>query len=125
MKTFPLTIHLATKQDRDYVERLVGESMRNYHAQPVKYSIKLEGVQASIVLAALAKATKIERKTNTARCSRFWINQPSTLQPCHDMHGLNVIAENGDSEFVDVYFLDGETWSARIQRSALSKGWKI
>jgi len=56
--------------------------------------------------------------------ARYWINQPSTLQPCHDMHGQKVLAPEvlkGDS--VTVYFLDynSPTISAIVPVSVLSK----
>jgi hypothetical protein len=57
--------------------------------------------------------------------ARYWINQPSTLQPCHYMHGRNVLAlENPPYEFVTVYFVEGPTISARIPKLALSPGWR-
>ena len=57
--------------------------------------------------------------------NRFWINQPSTLQPDHKLHGALVLAapsgEKGD--YCDIYFTSGETESQRIAKLSLSKGW--
>lgn len=59
---------------------------------------------------------------------RYWINQPSTLQPCHSMHGQNVLSDlkpvfDGATN-VTVYFAQGEIISAVIPKLALSEGWK-
>lgn len=55
---------------------------------------------------------------------RYWINQPSTLQPMHSMNGLRVIApKHLDDDYVTVYFIDGPVISALIGSSALSPGW--
>ncbi len=55
---------------------------------------------------------------------RHWINAPSTLQPVHHMHGKNVIAEKTDDKMVTVYFVDGDTISARIPAIFLADGWR-
>lgn len=55
---------------------------------------------------------------------RMWINQPSTLQPDHDLHGLDVLAEEeGEGEFVTVYFLAGRATSWTVRKQSLSPGW--
>ena len=55
---------------------------------------------------------------------RYWINQPSKLQPCCGLHGYNVLADvDVPDEIIDVYFITGTTTSARIPKSVLSKGW--
>lgn len=56
---------------------------------------------------------------------RYWINQPSTAQPAHSMHGRLVLAaplSPGDIT-VTVYFVEGDVHSAYIPASALSPGW--
>jgi len=60
---------------------------------------------------------------------RYWINQPSTLQPHHNMHGENVLCDMDDPAYegrpvIQVWFLHGAVWSADIMRNALSEGWK-
>jgi hypothetical protein len=64
---------------------------------------------------------------------RMWINQPSTLQPFHKLHGQRVLAEYETSEDKDlhnttviVYFTDPEldVWKS-IPTIALSEGWKV
>lgn len=62
---------------------------------------------------------------------RMWINQPSTLQPNHKLHGINVLAcprEIIDFEINEptrrIYFLDGPVISMEILASSLSDGWK-
>ena len=55
---------------------------------------------------------------------RYWINQPSKLQSCHNLNGRLVIAPKVIKEkFVDVYFANGAEISARIPALALSRGW--
>ncbi len=55
--------------------------------------------------------------------SRMWINQPSTLQPHHALHGERVLAipESGDT--YRVYFLRGDVVSQQMAKTALSDGW--
>lgn len=55
---------------------------------------------------------------------RMWINQPSTLQPLHDYHGINVLAQEEMSGSFTVYFLSGPIISMRVPRNAISYGWK-
>lgn len=54
---------------------------------------------------------------------RMWINQPSTLQALHHLHGVRVLA-GADTDVCDrIFFLSGETISMQAPRSALSEGW--
>ena len=55
--------------------------------------------------------------------ARMWINQPSTLQPVHKLHGTNVLAEKVREGISRVWFLSGPTISADIPTAALSRGW--
>lgn len=60
--------------------------------------------------------------TNPMR--RMWINQPSTLQPLHDLHGKNVLAsEEIRPGTVIIYFLLPGNISEECQTSCLSHGW--
>jgi hypothetical protein len=54
---------------------------------------------------------------------RMWINQPSTLQPLHKLHGTNVLAIPEGNGYV-IYFLSGDTISMQASRNWLSLGWK-
>lgn len=54
---------------------------------------------------------------------RAWINQPSTLQPLHRLHGTNVLAVEEYTDTYRVYFLSGETISQHVPATALSRGW--
>lgn len=57
---------------------------------------------------------------------RMWINQPSTLQPHHSLHGQRVLAmPEPKSVMWRVYFLSGDVVSQQIPESALSPGWPI
>lgn len=55
---------------------------------------------------------------------RMWINQPSTLQKFHHLHGVNVLASKTNSlDFTTIYFLSGDVISMRIPYFWLSSGW--
>lgn len=54
---------------------------------------------------------------------RMWINQPSTLQPLHHLHGTLVLAEQDTFQTHKVYFLSGAVISQQVPNTALSKGW--
>jgi len=59
---------------------------------------------------------------------RMWINQPSTLQPYHHLHGRNVWAGSVDNNWRACYFVDYEVDGVHggiklIRPEALSNGW--
>ena len=54
---------------------------------------------------------------------RMWINQPSTLQKYHYLHGTRVFSDSESNETCIVYFLNGDIISQQIDRSTLSAGW--
>lgn len=53
---------------------------------------------------------------------RAWINQPSTLQPLHTMHGMRCIAINDPKTpgTADIYFTEGDLISMRADTLCLS-----
>jgi len=54
---------------------------------------------------------------------RGFINQPSTLQPFHYMHGVKVLVDiNTKNNNVIVYFIEGTVISAVVPASFVSKG---
>lgn len=53
---------------------------------------------------------------------RAWINQPSTQQPLHHLHGTNVLAHPETDRVWKIYFLDGPTLSQQVPSTALSFG---
>lgn len=55
---------------------------------------------------------------------RMWIDQPSTLQQFHHMHGTNVLALPESPTHMRVYFLSGAVISQQMIKLALSEGWK-
>lgn len=59
------------------------------------------------------------------KLARYWINQPSTLQPDHAFHGQRVFANPSAEEgpICDCWFADGATESARMFKLSLSAGW--
>lgn len=55
---------------------------------------------------------------------RMWINQPSTLQPLHHLHGTNVLAMGDINRVSRVWFLSGPVISQQVPSNALSRGWR-
>jgi hypothetical protein len=55
---------------------------------------------------------------------RMWINQPSTWQAQHALHGKNVLALVDDTDFYRVYFTEGPIVSTVISKLCLSNGWR-
>lgn len=57
---------------------------------------------------------------------RMWVNQPSTLQPHHNLHGecMLVVPEPFSPDYVRAYFIDGDTVSKMMPLSAFSEGWR-
>ena len=55
---------------------------------------------------------------------RAWINQPSTLQPLHHLHGTNVLAVHEYGSTFRIYFLSGDCISQQADRLCLSIGWR-
>jgi hypothetical protein len=55
---------------------------------------------------------------------RMWINQPSTKQTLHHMHGVEVLAVLEYDDVYQIYFLSGKLVSMQAKRSQLSLGWK-
>ena len=53
---------------------------------------------------------------------RAWINQPSTLQPLHNLNGVSVLVVDTGEEVVQGYFLEGGVVSMQIPRICLSIG---
>jgi len=54
---------------------------------------------------------------------RMWINQPSTLQQYHAMHGTRVLAEHEYGDTYRIWFLDGPIESQQLPGRALLIGW--
>ena len=57
---------------------------------------------------------------------RMWVNQPSTLQPDHALHGTLVLADLDDHTWdhcTQVFFVEGSVESAVLLTSSLSDGW--
>lgn len=56
---------------------------------------------------------------------RMWVNQPSTLQPDHALHGTRVLADLDDKTWdhsTQVFFIEGPVHSAVLLTSSLSDG---
>lgn len=60
----------------------------------------------------------------TKAIKRMWINQPSTLQPHHALHGTNVLAQHEYDDTIRIYFLSGDKVSQQVSKLALSEGWR-
>lgn len=52
---------------------------------------------------------------------RAWINQPSTAQPHHNLHGRYCIVADTKEPFVRAYFTEGPIHSTMISRLAISR----
>lgn len=55
---------------------------------------------------------------------RMWINQPSTLQPLHHLHGTNVLAVHEYDDTWSIFFLSGDAVSMQASLLWLSDGWR-
>ena len=67
-----------------------------------------------------AKDRKAFTEARVGRIKRMWINQPSSLQPLHELHGRNVLTIDEET----VYFTCGEVVSMMVPQNTLSEGWK-
>jgi hypothetical protein len=54
---------------------------------------------------------------------RMWVNQPSTLQPFHNLHGTNVLAIPEREGIYRIYFLAGPIIDQELSALCLSDGW--
>lgn len=54
---------------------------------------------------------------------RMWINQPSTSQPHHKLHGARVLVEEPVVGYRRIWFTSGPVISMEIHMLALSEGW--
>jgi hypothetical protein len=54
---------------------------------------------------------------------RAWVNQPSTLQPLHRMHGMKCIVydDHQDDGEVTLYFTDGPIHSMQARKLWISR----
>ena len=52
---------------------------------------------------------------------RAWINQPSTLQPLHHMHGVKCIVEDNGGNTVTLYFTEGDVHSMEAFKICVSR----
>lgn len=52
---------------------------------------------------------------------RAWINQPSTLQPLHNLHGKRCIVHDTGDQSVTLYFTDGDVHSMTALRQCISR----
>lgn len=68
----------------------------------------------------LSAETEVLSKT-----ARMWINQPSTWQEHHALHGQNVLAHPDRWDLMRVFFLDGTLRSSLMPRNSLSVDWQM
>ena len=52
---------------------------------------------------------------------RVWINQPSTLQPLHHLHGKKCIAWNDRPNNVRLFFTDGPIHSMDVDPKCVTR----
>jgi len=65
-----------------------------------------------------------QQREGVVGLKRMWIDQPSTLQPLHSLHGTNVLAQPDTDKVMRVYFLSGDVISQQVPNEALSPGWR-
>lgn len=58
-------------------------------------------------------------KLTTGRPRRVFINQPSTLQHHHKLHGRYAIAIPENGPVCEIHFTEGDVHSMRIQKGCL------
>lgn len=99
----------------------------NYAVRDSLWCSDCQAVQCIIVIES---QTQLPRKKDAVRASyrsqdlrRMWINQPSTLQPYHALHGTHVLALGETDRTCRVYFLSGPVISQHVDCGALSAGW--
>ena len=54
---------------------------------------------------------------------RMWVDQPSTLQPLHELHGTNVLAILDRPGTYRIFFLSGPIIEQEASPEWLSNGW--
>jgi hypothetical protein len=52
---------------------------------------------------------------------RAWVNQPSTLQPLHKLHGKYCIVHDTGENSVTLYFTEGDLHSTTALRQCISR----
>lgn len=53
---------------------------------------------------------------------RAWVNQPSTLQPGHHLHGrVGIIVDDDGRDSLTMFFTDGDTISTTVLRQWVSR----
>jgi hypothetical protein len=52
---------------------------------------------------------------------RAWINQPSTAQPLHRLHGVTCIAVDNGEPSLTLYFTEGGTHSTTALRECITR----
>ena len=52
---------------------------------------------------------------------RAWVNQPSTLQPLHHLHGRHCIVHDKGEQSVTLYFTEGDLHSTTALRQCVSR----
>lgn len=61
--------------------------------------------------------------SDSTSMKRMWFDQPSTLQPLHRLHGVDVLACPDTDSTMRAYFLSGDVISMQVPRETLSDGW--
>jgi hypothetical protein len=64
-----------------------------------------------------------EDKKQLSGLRRMWIDQPSTLQPLHHLHGTRVLGYKEYEGTYRVFFLEGDIVSQQAPSLCLGEGW--
>lgn len=84
----------------------------------------LRSGEASVVPVTLIETAELDA-LRAATLARMWINQPSTHQKFHHLHGVNVLAQREYGDTYRVYFISGDVINQQMPREALSVGWRV
>ena len=85
---------------------------------------KDHGFNGPVVPVTLIETAELDA-LRAATLARMWINQPSTHQKFHHLHGVNVLAQREYGDTYRVYFISGDVINQQMPREALSVGWRV
>jgi hypothetical protein len=111
----------------DAVDKLMAELRSACAKEQVVRSHHVIYAQEAIAFlrAELEQTIKRAEENNDHKTGlrRMWINQPSTLQTLHKLHGERVLAAPGTEGTHRVYFVRGSIVSMQVPYHVLSAGW--
>lgn len=112
--------------DRYALAMRMVERYGNEHGDRDLYNRCLDQMKSLIheVADAVRLDERVRRRHTGLPPIRAWINQPSSLQPLHYLHGTNVLAVADGPGYFKAYFLSGDTIDMRVSDLSLTLGWR-